>query len=45
VERFNLNKLNETEGEEQYCFEIWNRFAALEYLDAEMDINKALETY
>jgi hypothetical protein len=33
MERFNLNKLNEVEGEEQYCVEVSNRFAAFEDLD------------
>jgi hypothetical protein len=33
---FNLKKLNEVEGKEQYCVEISNRFAAL--------VNKAWET-
>jgi hypothetical protein len=28
MERFNLKKLNEVEGNEQYCVEISNRFAA-----------------
>jgi hypothetical protein len=42
LERFNLKKLNEVEDKEQYC-EISNRFAALEKLDTEMDINKARE--
>jgi hypothetical protein len=44
MERFNLKKLNEVEGEEQYRVEIWNRFAALENLDAEVDIDGAWET-
>jgi hypothetical protein len=38
---FNLKKLNEVEGKEQYCVEVSNRFAALENLDAEVDINSA----
>jgi hypothetical protein len=41
MERFNLNKLNEVEGKEQYCVEVSNRFAALEDLDAEVEINSA----
>jgi hypothetical protein len=41
VVRFNLNKLNEVEGKEQYRAEISNRFAALEIFDAEVDINRA----
>jgi hypothetical protein len=44
VERFNLNKLNEVEGKEQCCVEISNRFAALENLDTEVNVNKAWET-
>jgi hypothetical protein len=36
VERFNLKKLKEAEGEEQYWVEISNR---LENLDDEVDIN------
>jgi hypothetical protein len=39
MERFNLKKLNEVEG-----VEISNKFAALEKLDTEVDINKAWET-
>jgi hypothetical protein len=42
MERFNLKKLNEVEGKEQYRVEISNRFAALEKL--EVDVNKAWET-
>jgi hypothetical protein len=33
MERFNLKKLNEVKGKEQYRVEISNRFAALENLD------------
>jgi hypothetical protein len=33
MERFNLKKLNEVEGKEQYWVEISNRFAASENLD------------
>jgi hypothetical protein len=40
MERFNLEKLNELEGKEQYLVDIWNRFAALESLDAEVDVNE-----
>jgi hypothetical protein len=32
MERFNLKKLNEVEGKEQFRVEVSNRFAALEYL-------------
>jgi hypothetical protein len=41
MERFNLKKLNEVEGKEQYRVEVSNRFAALEDLDAEVEINSA----
>jgi hypothetical protein len=44
IERFNLKKLNEVEGKEQYRVEISNRFAALENLNTEVDINGAWET-
>jgi hypothetical protein len=44
MERFTLKKLNEVEGKELYCVEISNRFAALENLDAEVNVNKAWET-
>jgi hypothetical protein len=32
MERFNLKKLNEVQGKEQYRVEVSNRFAALEHL-------------
>jgi hypothetical protein len=38
MEKFNLKKLNEVEGKEQYLTEITNRFAALENIDTEVDI-------
>jgi hypothetical protein len=41
MKRFNPKKLNEEEGKDQYCIEVSNRFAALEELDAEVDINSA----
>jgi hypothetical protein len=44
MERFNLQKLNEVEGKEQYRVEISNRFAALENLDTEVDNNRPWET-
>jgi hypothetical protein len=44
TERFNLKKLNEVEGKEQYRVEILNRFAALEKSDTEVDANTAWET-
>jgi hypothetical protein len=43
VDGFDLKKLNEMKGKEQYRVEISNRFAALENLDAEVDINRAWE--
>jgi hypothetical protein len=43
MERFNLKKLNAVEGEEQYRVEVSNRFAALDDLDAEAEINSAWE--
>jgi hypothetical protein len=43
MERFNLKKLNEVEGKEQYPVEASNRFAALEDLDKEVEINSAWE--
>jgi hypothetical protein len=39
MERFNLKKLNEVGGKEQFHVEVSNRFAALEELAAEVDIN------
>jgi hypothetical protein len=44
VERFNLKRLNEVEGKEQYRVQISNRFAALENVCTEVDINRAWET-
>jgi hypothetical protein len=41
MERFNLKKLSEVEGKENYRVEVSNRFAALENLDSEVDINSA----
>jgi hypothetical protein len=38
LERFNLKKLNDVEGKEQFRAEVSNRFAALEDLDAEVEI-------
>jgi hypothetical protein len=34
MERFNLGKLKEVEGKEQYRVEVSNRFATLEDLDS-----------
>jgi hypothetical protein len=44
MERFNLKKLNEFEGKEQYLVDISNKLAALENSDDEVDINIAWET-
>jgi hypothetical protein len=41
MERFNLKKLNEVEGKEQFPVDVSNSFAALEDSDAEVDINNA----
>jgi hypothetical protein len=41
MERFNLKKLMEVVGKEQYLVEVSNRFAALEDLDAEGEFNSA----
>jgi hypothetical protein len=43
MERFNLKKLNDVEGKEQFCVEVPNRFAALEDLVAEVEINSTWE--
>jgi hypothetical protein len=44
MERFNLQELKEVEGKEQFRVEVSNRNAALEDLDAEVEINSASET-
>jgi hypothetical protein len=44
MKSFNIKKLNDVEGKEQHRVENSNRFAALEHLDADADINKAWET-
>jgi hypothetical protein len=44
VERFNLKKLTNVEGKEEFRVEFSNRFAALGDLDAEVEINSAWET-
>jgi hypothetical protein len=44
MERFNLKKLNEVEAKEKYHAEVSLRFAALEDLDTEVEINSAWET-
>jgi len=40
-ERFNLRKLNELKARKQYQIEITNKFAALENLSDDEDINRA----
>ena len=42
-QRFNLRKLNEPEVKEEYQIEITNRFAALENLNENEDINRTWE--
>jgi hypothetical protein len=42
MERFNLKKLKEVEGKEQYHVEISDSFEALE--NSKLDINRAWET-
>jgi hypothetical protein len=44
MERVNLKKMYKVEGKEQYRVKVSNRFAALEDLDDEVNINSALET-
>jgi hypothetical protein len=41
MESLNLKKLNDIEGKEQFRFDVSNRFAALEDLDKEVEINSA----
>jgi hypothetical protein len=41
MERFNLKKLNDVEGKEQFHVEVSNRFAGLEDLDAKVEISSA----
>jgi hypothetical protein len=43
MERFNLKKLYEEKGKEEYQVEISNRFAALENLDDDVELGKLLE--
>jgi hypothetical protein len=44
MERFILKKLDQVEGKEQFRFEVSNKFAALEDVDTEVEINSAWET-
>jgi hypothetical protein len=41
IERFSLKKLNEVEGNDDYSVEVSNRSAALEDLEAEVEINSS----
>jgi hypothetical protein len=41
VKRFNLKKLKEVEGKEEYQVKFSKGFSALENLDEDMDINRA----
>jgi hypothetical protein len=44
METFSFRNLNEVEGKEKYCVDVSNRFAALEDLDSEVEINTVWET-
>jgi hypothetical protein len=44
MERFNLKNLEEVEGKEKYLVEVSNSSAALEDLEAEVEINTVWET-
>jgi hypothetical protein len=44
MERSSIKKSNKAEGKEKYFVEISSRFAALENLDAKVEINRASET-
>jgi hypothetical protein len=41
MERLNLKTLNDVEGKEQFRVEVSNKFAALEDLEAEVEVNSA----
>jgi hypothetical protein len=43
MQRFDPMELNNAEIKKQYQFKTLNRFAALEYLDDNVDINRAWE--
>jgi hypothetical protein len=45
MERFNLKKLNDVKGKEQFRVEVSNRYVALEDLDVVVEINSAWETF
>jgi hypothetical protein len=44
MERFSLKESDEAEGKEKYRVEVSNRFAALEGLDAQVEVNTVWET-
>jgi hypothetical protein len=44
MDRFSLKKLNEVEGKEKYRVEVSSKFAALEELEVEVEINTLWET-
>jgi hypothetical protein len=44
MQKFNVKKLNEAEGEKQYCIETPNRLAALKKWDKVVDVNRTRET-
>jgi hypothetical protein len=44
MEWFNFKKSNDVEAKEQFRVKVSNRFAALEDLDTEVEINSAWET-
>jgi hypothetical protein len=39
-----MERITEVEAKEKYRIEVWNRLAALEDLDTEVEINSAWET-
>jgi hypothetical protein len=45
LERFNLKKLNYIEGKEPYHVVVSSRFAALEDLDAEVDLHEGINEF
>jgi hypothetical protein len=44
MNRFDLKKLNEVQGKEQYQVKISNRITSLENLNADVNINRAWDT-
>jgi hypothetical protein len=43
MERFSLKEINEVEGKDRYLVEVPNKFATLEDLDTEVELNSAWE--